>query len=574
MTIREHPDNGHYDDIEEIIVNSDGESSLIDANTLDGYPLSAFVLNEQLPHIINNSIHRSRRVSAPFINNITDGQTDVNTCLITKTPPVHGVGGSPFINNDTNLASDWILATDPDFTNIVDQVSNSVIHVEHWSPVLTNNTTYYVKARNIIGKERSAWSSVISFTTGSDVVVIEEPTFEIGDDDGLCPTTTIITMSGFNVLSGNSDYQQTQVIVTDIADNVNHYYTSTDENCGTVITLDDPIKTYRILATHIGTNGRSPYVGKLVRSGSKRVVAERLPVILDNHIRNTSIAYDDITGYLVIGTGITRTDTNPADDTYSNELYNKLTLINTKNNTVVASLVDTDLNITNPSVVFSHNGNSVRNCYIVGTPSQNMYKIDIDEFGTSSLTTITTPSNGITEPELVSTYDGKVYLVGRLNNKVYLWEVLSDNTFVSKAVLNKDISFSSFAYKNECIFLTTTVNSSDNTDFNSYGYDPITNTWNTLASPGVNSGSKHIGFGAKDGLVFLLDNFNDTGFTVSYYNYIVNSWGYSYISDLPYIYANKATACRGPNGTAMVLTWSEVTEECRSNSLYRISFRG
>lgn len=73
----------------------------------------------------------------------------------------------------THLSSDWQIATDPLFTNVVFRSLNDVSNKVSWSPSdLLASTVYFVRVKyKAIDGSSSSWSSVSMFTTGNAYVL-------------------------------------------------------------------------------------------------------------------------------------------------------------------------------------------------------------------------------------------------------------------------------------------------------------------------------------------------------------------------------------------------------------------
>jgi uncharacterized delta-60 repeat protein len=107
------------------------------------------------------------------------GNNTINQPTITS--PANGATGQPNnitfigsafsvnIGSDTHYSSDWQIATDSNFTNIVEQITDSQVNKTSWmSSLLTNNTQYYVRVRyKGTNYGYSAWSPTITVTTAA-----------------------------------------------------------------------------------------------------------------------------------------------------------------------------------------------------------------------------------------------------------------------------------------------------------------------------------------------------------------------------------------------------------------------
>ena len=103
-------------------------------------------------------------VMAPSITNIINGATNIDS-TISLTGSIFTVSSG----SDTHQFTDWQIATDNAFTNIISQsISDTVNKISWVSGTLQPATTYYARVRykgNAYGY--SNWSSIITFTTKS-----------------------------------------------------------------------------------------------------------------------------------------------------------------------------------------------------------------------------------------------------------------------------------------------------------------------------------------------------------------------------------------------------------------------
>jgi len=103
-------------------------------------------------------------VNTPSVTSPVNGTTGVNSS-VTFTSSAFGISGG----SDTHYSSDWQLATDSGFVNVVRSITDSGSAKTTWSVTgLSANTVYYVRVKHrgtLLGY--SNWSSTISFTTKS-----------------------------------------------------------------------------------------------------------------------------------------------------------------------------------------------------------------------------------------------------------------------------------------------------------------------------------------------------------------------------------------------------------------------
>ena len=101
-------------------------------------------------------------VMAPSINNIINGANNIDSTI-----SLTGTAFTVSSGSDTHQFTDWQIATDSGFTNIVTQSISDTVNKTSWvSGTLQPATTYYARVRykgNAYGY--SNWSSIITFTT-------------------------------------------------------------------------------------------------------------------------------------------------------------------------------------------------------------------------------------------------------------------------------------------------------------------------------------------------------------------------------------------------------------------------
>ncbi len=104
----------------------------------------------------------TENISTPTITNPTNGST-INSSSYT----IQSSSFSMSSGTDTQVSSNWELATDSGFTNIVQQSLNDYSNLISWTVGgLLVNTTYYVRVQyNSNGGYTSQWSPIIDFKT-------------------------------------------------------------------------------------------------------------------------------------------------------------------------------------------------------------------------------------------------------------------------------------------------------------------------------------------------------------------------------------------------------------------------
>ena len=101
-------------------------------------------------------------INTPSITSPINGSTGLSNSILITSSAFSVAGGS-----DTHANSDWQLATDSGFTNVVQSSIDSSTNKTSWSiSGLSTNTTYYLRVRYsgaVYGD--SGWSNTVSFTT-------------------------------------------------------------------------------------------------------------------------------------------------------------------------------------------------------------------------------------------------------------------------------------------------------------------------------------------------------------------------------------------------------------------------
>lgn len=175
---------------------------------------------------INNQSHSVSigilTISAPNITAPFNGSETYSTSMSFTSSDFLVVQGT-----DIHVNSDWELATDSNFANIVHSETLSTVHKISWSVSnLTNGTQYFARVRYrgaTFGQ--TAWSPVVVFTVKS--IAIQTPTILVPVNNAVNrPVPLTITASSFNVNGGadahnSSDWQiSTNVNFSSIAKEV------------------------------------------------------------------------------------------------------------------------------------------------------------------------------------------------------------------------------------------------------------------------------------------------------------------------------------------------------------------
>ena len=101
-------------------------------------------------------------VNTPSITSPSNGAGSINPKDLTVSSSAY----TPIGAAGTHTSSDWQVATDAGFTNIVDSRTNDTINKTSWTRTYTSPGTFYIRVRyNSSGGYQSLWSSGSSFST-------------------------------------------------------------------------------------------------------------------------------------------------------------------------------------------------------------------------------------------------------------------------------------------------------------------------------------------------------------------------------------------------------------------------
>ena len=139
-------------------------------------------------------------IYTPTISSPSTGATDLG-----KNIAITSSNYSIFGHSETHLNSDWQIASDVNFTNILFESLNDTSNLLSWTtPNLTVSTTYYVRVKYKSTTYESAYSNAISFTTKAQFT----PT--IGTQGlwgfGTAPTDQPFALLGLAEMTGTNEY--------------------------------------------------------------------------------------------------------------------------------------------------------------------------------------------------------------------------------------------------------------------------------------------------------------------------------------------------------------------------------
>ena len=100
-------------------------------------------------------------INTPSVSSPINGTSGLGSGVLITSSAFSVSGGS-----DTHTSSDWMVATDSGFVNIVQNVVDSTTNKTSFTLTTNPSTTYYVKVRHKgTTYGYSSWSSVVSFST-------------------------------------------------------------------------------------------------------------------------------------------------------------------------------------------------------------------------------------------------------------------------------------------------------------------------------------------------------------------------------------------------------------------------
>ena len=138
-------------------------------------------------------------IATPSIISPANGSTGNNTSMTINGSSFTVVGGT-----DTQTSSNWQLATDSAFTNIVVQSMNDTVNLTSW-PVsgLSYSTTYYTRVQYTGATYgTSSWSAIDVFATMA-VPILDIGVFGGGYNTAASSNTSVYTYSSNAVVSGS-----------------------------------------------------------------------------------------------------------------------------------------------------------------------------------------------------------------------------------------------------------------------------------------------------------------------------------------------------------------------------------
>ena len=208
-------------------------------------------------------------------------------------------------------ASDWEIASDSKFKNIVESSYDDKTNLTSYQPQhLDPDTTYYVRVRYKSDNHNSEWSNSVKFTTAS--AYIETPTLSTSDTGTLYPTfkLTPFKAHGYSDNWKSTDWQ----IATDPKfNNLVLDYTETDPSKQDTLTINNDIldvdSTYYVRAKYNGDQGHSSNWSNVLEYNTDKYQIEYTIPSQENELSTVEgdVTHDggrafDITKYILKGT--------------------------------------------------------------------------------------------------------------------------------------------------------------------------------------------------------------------------------------------------------------------------------
>ena len=143
-------------------------------------------------------------VTAPTISAPANGATGVSASPSFTASAFAGSAGL------THASSDWQVASDSGFANIVKSASADTTNKTTWSTTgLTAGTTYYARVRYRANDGTvSSYSATVSFTTAAPAATLNTPTIS-SPANGSVGFKGALTLSGFSVSNGSDQHAST-----------------------------------------------------------------------------------------------------------------------------------------------------------------------------------------------------------------------------------------------------------------------------------------------------------------------------------------------------------------------------
>ena len=247
-----------------------------------------------------NSLLALELVDPPVINSPIENSIDyvhidkININIIGSNDRYEGL----------HAATDWEIATDSGFSNIVDSSYNDTVNLLNWDPEsIIASTIYYVRSRLISDFHRSDWSTVVSFTTNSTLVYIETPIINspVNNELRVSPLFTI-AVDPFNVINGSDTHISTdwEISLTSDFSNIIYQKLASEDLVSHVVDTELELSTiYYVRAKFNGDVHTSTWSS--ITTITTATILEAIKLIGGSTGNETfnSVIFDSVTGFYV-----------------------------------------------------------------------------------------------------------------------------------------------------------------------------------------------------------------------------------------------------------------------------------
>lgn len=368
-------------------------------------------------------------VARPTITSPTDGSVNVPLSMLAV-----GSAFTAMLSADTHQSSDWQLALDKDFTNVVSQVTASTANKTTWNMVaMAAVTQFWVRVRYTgVKNGTSAWSLPVSFKTQINPYVAP-PTITSPTDGAteLSPMSLTLTESAFAVVAGTdtlkgSHWQlSTDASFTNIVD---QYYNGNSGNVyNWVKTGLSSLTTYYVRARQQGTTYGWSAFGPAIHFSTKAAPTVAAPSIVSPAAGTTDVSRKPTftcSAFAVIN----GTDTQAPSQW---EVYSDMTL---------ATLVASGTTAAGVTTFTSNNVLSGNTMYYARVRHQGVtYGYSawslLTPFTTNNVgvlaPSVTSPTNGAGEVDVATTFTSSAFNAGVLTDthKSSNWQIATDVNF-------------------------------------------------------------------------------------------------------------------------------------------------
>lgn len=206
------------------------------------------------------------RISKPSITSPANGASNLNQSVTLQSSSYQQVYGDP------HLVTDWQLAYDMDFTNILYESPNDSTNLTSVSYTLPDGVTVYARCRYGDGVAKSSYSTPIQFSIIDIFVTTPSVISPNGFVTDLTPT---ITGSSFAVTNGTDTHEATEIEVSTSSDFTSTHWSSGTLGAVTSADVTTPLEdgvTYYSRIRYKGVNqGWSDWSSPVQMTGTLRI---------------------------------------------------------------------------------------------------------------------------------------------------------------------------------------------------------------------------------------------------------------------------------------------------------------